>query len=204
MAPVILAYRFVEKKQQIRRYLNHENPALEDAEWDSLHNKYAKSTVDTMRRMLGSYVKLGQFLALRPDIVPQVWTDELRTLESAVPAQSTELVHSTIERAYGKKVGEVFAEFDNKPVGSASIGQVHRATLNDGTRVAVKVQYVLGVPRCCGAFTPSTRVVSRNDGSGCFFSDFEAVRTESRCSAQVWCGQRTGHEERHQTRQGAV
>ncbi len=213
MAPVILAYRFVEKKQQIRKYLNHENPQLEDAEWESLHNKYAKPTVDCMRRMLGSYVKLGQFLALRPDIVPQVWTDELRTLESAVPAQSTQLVHETIQRAYGKKVDEVFAEFDNKPVGSASIGQVHRATLKDGTRVAVKVQYgagnetvmrndirhgkelfrilapeqvavldeieaqfatefdyrqeaLFGVPRCCGAFTPSTRLVSRNDGRG--------------------------------------
>ena len=125
MAPVILAYRFVEKKQQIRKYLNHENPQLEDAEWDALHDKYAKSTVDCMRRMLGSYVKLGQFLALRPDIVPQVWTDELRTLESAVPAQSTKLVHETIQRAYGKNVREVFETFDEKPVGSASIGQVH-------------------------------------------------------------------------------
>ena len=144
MAPVILAYRFVEKKQQIRRYLNHENPQLEDAEWDALHDKYAKPTVDCMRRMLGSYVKLGQFLALRPDIVPQVWTDELRTLESAVPAQSTKLVHETIQRAYGKNVSDVFESFDDKPVGSASIGQVHRAVLKDGTRVAVKVQYGAG------------------------------------------------------------
>ena len=144
MAPVILAYRFVEKKQQIRKYLNHENPQLEDAEWDSLHNKYAKPTVDCMRRMLGSYVKLGQFLALRPDIVPQVWTDELRTLESAVPAQSTKLVHETIQRAYGKNVSDVFESFDDEPVGSASIGQVHRATLKDGSRVAVKVQYGAG------------------------------------------------------------
>ena len=172
MAPVILAYRFVEKKQQIRKYLNHENPQLEDAEWESLHNKYAKPTVDCMRRMLGSYVKLGQFLALRPDIVPQVWTDELRTLESAVPAQSTQLVHRTIERAYGKKIEDIFETFDDRPVGSASIGQVHRATLKDGTSVAVKVQYDLGVPRCCGAFTPSTRVVSRNDGSGWFLFRF--------------------------------
>ena len=61
-----------------------------------------------------------------------------------VPAQSTQLVRETIQRAYGKKVEEVFAEFDNKPVGSASIGQVHRATLKDGSRVAVKVQYGAG------------------------------------------------------------
>ena len=115
---MILAYRFVEKKQQIRRYFNHENPRLEDAEWDSLHNKYAKSTVDTMRRMLGSYVKLGQFLALRPDIVPQVWTDELRTLESAVPAQSTELVHETIQRAYGKKSEEGLRDSTINPSGA--------------------------------------------------------------------------------------
>ena len=97
-----------------------------------LHNKYAKSTVDTMRRMLGSYVKLGQFLALRPDIVPQVWTDELERWNLPCPLRVLNLVHETIQRAYGKNVEEVFAEFDNKPVGSASIGQVHRATLKDG------------------------------------------------------------------------
>ena len=141
MAPVIVAYRTLEQKQKVRKYFNRENAKLEDAEWDQLHREYAKPTVDTMRKMLGSYVKLGQFLALRPDIMPEVWTDELRTLESAVPAQSSLLVRETIRQAYGKPVEEVFASFDDKPVGSASIGQVHRATLKDGTPVAVKVQY---------------------------------------------------------------
>ena len=141
MAPVIVAYRTLEQKQKVRKYLNRENAMLEDAEWEQLHREYAKPTVDTMRKMLGSYVKLGQFLALRPDIMPEVWTDELRTLESAVPAQSSSLVRETIRQAYGKPVEEVFASFDDKPVGSASIGQVHRATLKDGTPVAVKVQY---------------------------------------------------------------
>ena len=97
MAPVIIAYRVLEQKQKLRRDWNgHENPALEDAEWAALHEQHAQPTVACMRRMLGSYVKLGQFLALRPDIVPDVWTKELRTLENAVPPQATALVHDTI------------------------------------------------------------------------------------------------------------
>ena len=93
MAPVIIAYRVLEQKQKLRRDWNgHENPALEDAEWAALHEQHAAPTVACMRRMLGSYVKLGQFLALRPDIVPDVWTKELRTLENAVPPQATDLV----------------------------------------------------------------------------------------------------------------
>ncbi|KAH8047318.1 hypothetical protein JL722_13130 [Aureococcus anophagefferens] len=146
MAPVIIAYRVLEQKQKLRRDWNgHENPALEDAEWAALHDAHAAPTVACMRRMLGSYVKLGQFLALRPDIVPDVWTKELRTLENAVPPQATALVHDTICRSYNvESVNEIFKTFDDTPLGSASIGQVHRATLLDGREVAVKVQYGAG------------------------------------------------------------
>ena len=149
MAPVIIAYRVLEQKQKLRRDWNgHENPALEDAEWAALHEQHAQPTVACMRRMLGSYVKLGQFLALRPDIVPDVWTKELRTLENAVPPQATDLVRDTICRSYDvESVHEIFKTFDDKPLGSASIGQVHRATLLDGREVAVKVQYGAGNER---------------------------------------------------------
>ena len=146
MAPVVVAYRLLEQKQKLRRDWNgFENPARDDAEWEALHARYAKPTVDCMRRMLGSYVKLGQFLALRPDIVPDSWTRHLRTLENAVPPQATALVHATICESYGvATVEDVFAEFDDAPLGSASIGQVHRARLRDGREVAVKVQYGAG------------------------------------------------------------
>ena len=118
MAPVIIAYRVLEQKQKLRRDWNgHENPALEDAEWAALHDAHAAPTVACMRRMLGSYVKLGQFLALRPDIVPDVWTKELRTLENAVPPQATALVRDTICRSYNvESIHEIFKTFDDTPL----------------------------------------------------------------------------------------
>ena len=120
MAPVVLAYRFVEQKQRLRAYWNPGDGAVDDAEWAALHEKHAAPTVACMRRMLGSYVKLGQFLALRPDIAPPVWTKELRTLESAVPARAADLVRTTIRDAYGvDDVGEIFATFDDEPLGAA-------------------------------------------------------------------------------------
>ena len=87
IAPVIVAYRIVEKKQAWRKTLTGvADEKADDAEWDELHETHAKPTVECMRRMLGSYVKLGQFLALRPDVVPDAWGCHLRTLETAVLA----------------------------------------------------------------------------------------------------------------------
>lgn len=88
-----------------------------------------------------TFVKLGQVLSLRPDLIGPELADELSMLQSNVPADASELVLQTIERELGKPVSELFAEFDPKSVASASIGQVHRAKLHDGTCVVVKVQH---------------------------------------------------------------
>jgi ubiquinone biosynthesis protein len=88
-----------------------------------------------------TFVKLGQALSLRPDLIGSELATELVHLQSNVPADSAEKVERLIQEELGKPVAELFAEFDSCAIASASIGQVHRAKLHDGTEVVVKVQH---------------------------------------------------------------
>ena len=93
-----------------------------------------------MEELGPTYIKLGQMLSNRPDLVPEPLIKELEKLQDKVPPFSTELARQIIETELGKPIHEIFVYFDDKPVGSASIGQVHRARLIDGDDVVVKVQ----------------------------------------------------------------
>ncbi len=88
-----------------------------------------------------TFIKLGQLLSTRPDIAGVELAQELTRLQADVPADSYEQVRETIEQELGKPVGELFEWFDKKPIASASIGQVHKATLNNGDDVVVKVRH---------------------------------------------------------------
>lgn len=91
-------------------------------------------------------VKFGQMLSLRPDLVgPEVAT-ELEGLQASVPADPPEVLLPIIENELGHPITELFATFDGEAMGSGSIAQVHRATIDDGTLVAVKVLHA-GVDR---------------------------------------------------------
>ncbi|MFA7270277.1 MAG: ubiquinone biosynthesis regulatory protein kinase UbiB [Sterolibacterium sp.] len=88
------------------------------------------------------FVKFGQILSTRRDLLPQDIADELAKLQDQVPPFSSELAIAELERVYGKPVDEVFASFTREPVASASVAQVHFATLRDedgGHEVAVKI-----------------------------------------------------------------
>ena len=85
------------------------------------------------------FVKFGQMLSTRRDLVPPDIADELARLQDQVPPFSWDEVAATLQRVYGKPVDAVFATFDRTAVASASVAQVHLATLPDGTEVAVKV-----------------------------------------------------------------
>src|ERR1043166_6147053 len=85
------------------------------------------------------FVKFGQLLSTRRDLLPPDIADELARLQDQVPPFSSELVVLTLERVYGKPGREVFGEFDLTPIASASVAQVHFATLPDATEVAVKI-----------------------------------------------------------------
>ncbi|HEY9145191.1 MAG TPA: ubiquinone biosynthesis regulatory protein kinase UbiB [Thiobacillus sp.] len=85
------------------------------------------------------FVKFGQMLSTRRDLVPLDIADELAQLQDRVPPFPSSEAITTLEAAYKKPLAEVFAEFDATPVASASVAQVHFARLYDGTAVAVKV-----------------------------------------------------------------
>ncbi len=85
------------------------------------------------------FVKFGQMLSTRRDLVPLDIADELALLQDRVPPFPSVEAVATLEKLYRKPLAEVFAEFDPTPVASASVAQVHFARLHDGTAVAVKV-----------------------------------------------------------------
>ncbi len=88
-----------------------------------------------------TFIKLGQVLSLRPDLIGPDLATELTSLQSQLPADPPEKVKEIIEEELGKPVEELYADFDPAAIASASIGQVHMARLHDGTRVVVKVQH---------------------------------------------------------------
>jgi len=88
-----------------------------------------------------TFVKLGQMLSTRRDLVGPKLADELAKLQSELPADEFTVVQATVERELGKPLAELFVTFEPKPMASASIGQAHRATLPDGRDVVVKVQH---------------------------------------------------------------
>lgn len=87
-----------------------------------------------------TFVKIGQIASQQSEYIPPEYCDALAKLRSSVAPMDTETVYSQIQKHLGKPVDELFASFSDKPLGSASIGQVHRAELFDGTVVAVKVR----------------------------------------------------------------
>ncbi|MBM7502809.1 ABC1 kinase family protein [Agromyces aurantiacus] len=104
----------------------------------------AEASPEHVRRALEelgpTFIKFGQLLSTRPDLVPPAFADELAKLQDAAPPVPTEQIRAVIRRELGAEPEELFATFEDAPLASASIGQAHTATLHDGTPVVVKVR----------------------------------------------------------------
>ena len=109
------------------------------------HNFYAGGLTPvelrtTLEDLGPTYVKIGQIMSSRVDMLPVSYCKELEKLRQNVKELDPEIAKAVIEQETGKKIDELFLEFRDKPLGSASIGQAHLAVLKDGTKVVTKVQ----------------------------------------------------------------
>ena len=109
------------------------------------HNFYINGlTPEELRTTLEdlgpTYVKIGQIMSSRTDMLPKVYCLELEKLRSNVKPLDAADARAVIEQETGKTIDEIYSEFNDKPLGSASIGQAHYGVLKDGTRVVTKVQ----------------------------------------------------------------
>lgn len=114
------------------KWIRQERPALQYSRFERIRM--------AAEELGPTFVKLAQVLSNRPDLVPEGLVKEFEKLQDRVPPFDAETAKSIIELELGKPLEEIFSDFKTVPMASASIGQVHRATLIDGTEVVVKVQ----------------------------------------------------------------
>lgn len=108
---------------------------------DEGNRKSAARMVSVLGQLKGASMKVGQILSADPEMLPPEFADGLEDLQRSAPPMTWETVRDQIEGALDRPIDVVFRSFEPEPIGAASIGQVHRATLDTGEDVAVKIQY---------------------------------------------------------------
>jgi ubiquinone biosynthesis protein len=133
---VVFSYTLYSLRRRLRNYEKAEQLA------DQVHRKNARRVLAAIVDLQGLFIKVGQLISVMANLLPEAFRKELETLQDSVPPRPfSEIAIRLHEEFGGKTAQEIFAEFDESPVASASIGQVHVARLRSGEKVAVKVQY---------------------------------------------------------------
>ena len=105
------------------------------------HRRNARRLVRRILELKGLFIKIGQLASILTNFLPEAFRKELEGLQDRIPAGDPEKIIERIREELGREPEELFAEFDRSAIASASLAQVHRATLPDGREVAVKVQH---------------------------------------------------------------
>lgn len=115
--------------------------------WDNLtgnsplkQKKRARQLIRILTKLGPAYIKIGQALSTRPDVVPPVYLEELTTLQDKIPSFPNEVAFRFIKEELGKKPEDIYAEISPNPIAAASLGQVYKGRLKTGEEVAIKVQ----------------------------------------------------------------
>ncbi len=135
LARVFLGYKLISFREK-RKGTAWGEPRRQKHHWYSARKFY-----ETAIKNQGLMIKTGQFLGTRPDVLPEAYVEILSKLHDEVPPEPFEKIREHVERELGHTLEEIFTEFGEQPVASASLAQVHRAVLKDGRVCAVKVQY---------------------------------------------------------------
>ena len=106
------------------------------------HRKNARRIEAAILKLRGLFIKVGQLISIMANFLPDAFREELQRLQDQVPPRPYRDIEARVREEFGgRSPTDLFAEFSQEPVASASIGQVHRARLRSGEEVAVKVQY---------------------------------------------------------------
>ncbi len=112
-----------------------------DANLTRVHNMNAERIEKTIVALQGLFIKVGQLISIMTNFLPEEFRKPLESLQDQVPPRPISEIRRRIEEELGAAPEKIFSEFDEVPLASASLGQVHRATLATGEEVAVKVQH---------------------------------------------------------------
>ena len=159
--------------------VSHAERPHRDVVYERLHNRYAEPALQIVVHLKGLYCKIGQVLSARPDFLPYQYVTRFATVQDAIPQWSADKVKQIIQESFQSNFGysydDVFSDMDPVALGSASIGQVHRAVLQDRfaklhnyREVAVKVMHP--------------------DAQGRFQHDFQVFRWLCRLALPGWKG----------------
>lgn len=133
----------LRKNSLHKKYIKLKNKKFSESdkeEYDGLAKDFGISLRVCFEEIGPTFIKFGQMISTISDVLPDKVIEELEKLQDEVPAFSGEESIGVIEKSYGRDLKEIFSSFDIKPIAQGSIAQVHKATLTNGKKVAVKVQ----------------------------------------------------------------
>lgn len=116
-------------------------PTRMESRWERAHSLTARQVKQSIVKLRGLFIKVGQMMSIMTQFLPESITSELEGLQDSVPPAPYEDIEKRIQEELGKSPEAIFREFNPQPLASASLGQVHEAISEEGVRLAVKVQY---------------------------------------------------------------